>query len=132
MDIRFLAVAEVITIHDDMIQRYGGGTGIREISLLESAVSMPEATFGEVFLHDSLPSMAAAYCFHLVSNHPFVDGNKRVGAAAAVVFLKLNGWALVAEQDAYADVVLKVAAGEMDKRGITDFFIRHSNPPTSS
>ena len=55
-----------------------------------------------------------------------------MGAAAAVVFLKLDGWALVAEQDAYADVVLKVAAGEIDKPALTDFFIRHSNPPGSS
>ncbi len=132
MAIVFLTVAEIIEIHRDVIDRYGGGTGMRDIGLLESAASMPEATFGNTFLHKNLPSMAAAYCFHLVCNHPFVDGNKRVGAAAAVVFLKINGWAFTADQDDYSDVVLRVASSEMDKQSLSDFFERHASPPAPS
>ena len=128
----FVRVGEMMEINSDVIEGYGGGTGIRDIGLLESAASMPEATFGNTFLHKNLPSMAAAYCFHLVCNHPFVDGNKRVGAAAAVVFLKMNGWAFTADQDDYSDAVLRVASSEMDKQSLSDFFERHASPPAPS
>ena len=73
-----------------------------------------------------MPSMAAAYCFHLVANHPFVDGNKRVGAAAASVFLEMNGWTLAAEQMVFADVVLSVASGRADKQAALTFFKQHA------
>jgi death-on-curing protein len=125
MAITFLSIAEVMAIHEDMIHRYGGSLGLRDLPLLESAVGMPEATFGGQYLHDGIPSMAAAYCFHLVANHPFIDGNKRVGAAANV-FLEMKGWALDSDNDSYAEFVPGVASGRIDKREATSFFELHS------
>lgn len=74
-------------IHQDQIVRYGGQPGTRDLVLLNSALAMPAATFGDVYLHTSLFEMAAAYLFHLVQNHPFNDGNKRTGAVTAIIFL---------------------------------------------
>jgi death on curing protein len=90
--------------------------------LLKSAIAMPAATFGGQFLHADLCEMAAAYLFHLVQNHPFIDGNKRVGAVAADVFLHINGRELVADQDDYADLVLSVASGVTSKSAVAEFF----------
>ena len=90
MDPTFLTLDEVIEIHREMINRYGGSDGIRDKGLLESAVSTPQASFGDQFLHSDIFHMAGAYLFHIVKNHPFIDGNKRTGAMAAFVFLKLN------------------------------------------
>lgn len=128
MAITFLSLAEVVAIHEDMIHRYGGSLGLRDLPLLESAVGMPQATFGGQYLHDGIPAMAAAYCFHLVANHPFIDGNKRVGAAAASVFLEMNEWTLETDNDSYAEFVLAVASGRIDKRVATDFFGQHARP----
>jgi len=122
----FLTLGEVLAIHESVIHQYGGSLGVRDLALLESAVGMPQATFGGQYLHADMPSMAAAYCFHLVANHPFVDGNKRVGAAAASVFLEMNGWTLAAEQMVFADVVLSVASGRADKQAALTFFKQHA------
>ena len=84
----FLSAGDVIEIHADQIQRYGGSLGIRDVGLLHSALGMPEAGFGDQYLHAGLFEMAAAYFYHIVQNHPFIDGNKRTGAMAAFVFLK--------------------------------------------
>ena len=79
---RFLTKEYVTAIHADQINKYGGGQGLRDVGLLESALAQPRATFGGEWLHPTLFDMAAAYLFHLVENHPFLDGNKRVGAKA--------------------------------------------------
>jgi death-on-curing protein len=89
--IRFLSVDEVVQLHEDQIRPYGGASGLRDISLLESAVAQPAATFEGRDLHPDLIDKAAAYAFHLCCDHPFVDGNKRVALASALVFLDLNG-----------------------------------------
>ena len=86
----FLALDELVEIHRDQVARYGGARGIRDLGLLQSAIAQPCATFGGRYLHADLFEMAAAYLFHVVQNHPFIDGNKRVGAVAAIVFLELN------------------------------------------
>nr|MDD5699375.1 type II toxin-antitoxin system death-on-curing family toxin [Victivallaceae bacterium] len=88
----FLSLAEVLEIHQDQLVRYGGEAGIRDLGLLKSAISMPSATYGGEFLHSDIYEMAAAYLFHIVQNHPFLDGNKRTGAVAMLVFLILNGY----------------------------------------
>jgi len=118
----FLSLAEVVAIHSDQIERYGGAPGVRDWGLLKSAVAMPAATFDGTYLHADLTSMAAAYLFHLVQNHAFVDGNKRVGAVAAAVFLALNDGNLVADEDEYAELVISVARGETSKSDIAEFF----------
>ena len=90
MRILFLTLAEVVEIHQDSIARYGGSPGIRSQGLLESALAQPAAMFGGEYLHAFPHEMGAAYLFHLVMNHPFVDGNKRIGAMTARVFLLIN------------------------------------------
>lgn len=128
MAITFLSLAEVVAIHEDMVRRYGGSPCIRDLPLLESAVGMPQATFGGQYPHDGIPATAAAYCFHLVANHPFIDGNKRVGAAAASVFLEMNEWVLEADNASYSELVLGVASGSIDKRAATVFYEQHARP----
>jgi death on curing protein len=121
----FLTLDEVVAINKNQIERYGGAIGVRDWGLLKSAIAMPAATFGGQWLHADLCEMAAAVLYHLVQNHPFIDGNKRVGAVAADVFLTLNGMQLAADQDAYADLVLSVARGETSKSAVAEFF--HDN-----
>src|SRR6266550_2143606 len=104
----FLEFAEVVELHNSRIRLYGGSEGIRDLGLLEAALAMPKASFGGQFLHEDLYAMAAAYLFHLVMNHPFVDGNKRIGLAAAILFLNYNGIELIAEIDSLTDLVLSV------------------------
>lgn len=88
---RFLTVAEVLDLHRMQLQRFGGGDGVRSPGLLESAVAQAEASFAGQLLNPGLFDQAAAYLFHLVRNHPFLDGNKRTGLLAALVFLDQNG-----------------------------------------
>ena len=123
----FLTSAEIIEIHDYQIEHFGGGEGLRDIELLKSAIGMPSATFGGEYLHPTILEMAAAYLYHLVENHPFVDGNKRVGAMAALIFLDLNGYDFDASNAEFTDMVLKVASGEMLKAEITLFFRQHTH-----
>jgi death-on-curing protein len=82
---------------------------------------MPSATYGGQFMHTDICEMAAAYLFHLVKNHPFVDGNKRVGAVAAFVFLALNGFDFDAPEDDFAEMVLSIACGIFDKADVAVF-----------
>ena len=123
----FLTFAEIIEIHDYQISHFGGASGVRDIELLKSAIGMPSATFGGEYLHPSIIEMAAAYLYHLVENHPFVDGNKRVGAMAALVFLDLNGYEFDASDADFTAMVLKVASGEMMKSEISMFLRRHAH-----
>ena len=118
----FLSVENVIEIPADQIHRYGGSLGIRDVELLHSALGMPEAGVGDQYLHADLFQMAAAYLYHIVQNHSFIDGNKRTGAMAAFVFLKLNGFTLVADESVFETLVLQAAQGQVGKDAIADFF----------
>lgn len=122
----FLRIEDVLRIHEDQIERYGGSPDLRDPGLLASAVETPRASFEGRFLHGDLFEMAAAYLFHIVQNHPFVDGNKRTGAAAALVFLDLNGIELEIADDALVEHVLAIAQGQLAKPEITDFLRRHA------
>lgn len=123
---QFLSIEDVIDIHADQIDRYGGSLGVRDVELLQSAIGMPEAGFGDHYLHADLFEMAAAYLYHIVQNHPFIDGNKRTGAMAAFVFLKLNGLTLDADESVFESLVLRTAQGQTDKSAIAEFFRKHS------
>ena len=125
MTVVFLTLDEVLALHADQIERYGGRPGIRDIGLLQSALGVPTATFEGRFLHGSLHEMAAAYLFHLVRDHPFVDGNKRVGLAALLVFLGLNSLWLEADPAELEHLVREVAAGKISKAEIAVFVQRH-------
>lgn len=121
MNPTFLSLDEVLALHADQISRYGGETGVRDLALLQSALAMPHARFGGEWLHPSLPEKAAAYLFHLVRSHPFVDGNKRAGLMCALAFLGLNDVELVSEPDELLEVVLGVAEGRTDKAQVAVF-----------
>ena len=97
--IRFLTLSDIQLIHSDQIRNYGGMAGVRDLSLLSSALAMPESSFEGKYLHDDIIGMAAAYGFHICQNHPFIDGNKRTALASALVFLDLNGTELDDPQD---------------------------------
>ena len=114
----FLALDEILEIHDDQIQRYGGDAGIRDRGLLESAIAMPQQSFGGQYLHKDIFEMAAAYAFHLAESQAFVDGNKRTGLATAYVFLSLNGFRLVEQDDRLYEAMIAVGTHRMDKAGL--------------
>ncbi len=122
MAIDFLRIDDVLAIHRDQIERYGGETGVRDVGLLESAVTMPAVRFGQEMAHPDIFQMAAAYMFHIVQNHPFVDGNKRTGAVAAVVFLSLNEIDLEPDEEGLEAITMAVAEGRADKDRIAEFF----------
>ena len=122
MNPTFLTVEDVLALHDLHLQKYGGSAGTRDAGLLESAASQAQAGFGGVYLHDDLASMAAAYLFSLVKNHPFVDGNKRAGLAAALTFLDLNGIAIDHSSAVLYDATMAVAEGRLDKDGLAAIF----------
>jgi death-on-curing protein len=122
----FLSLGEVLEIHRDQIERYGGDPGIRDLGLLQSALAMPAAGFGGRYLHSDLFAMAAAYLFHIVQNHPFADGNKRTGAVAALVFLSLNDIEIDADEEEFESMVLSVAQGRSDKAAVTEFFRKYA------
>jgi len=129
----FLRLDEAVEIHNDQIKRYGGLPGIRDLELLKSAIAMPSVGFGGAYLHTDIFEMAAAYLFHIVRNHPFIDGNKRTGAASAVVFLKMNGMELYTEEDTLVKLVFSVAEGKTDKAEIITFIRKYTiNNPTSN
>lgn len=88
---RYISLSEVLELHRRIIEESGGSTGVRDLGGLESAIAQPRMTFGGRDLYPTLIEKAAALCFSLVQNHPFIDGNKRVGHAAMEVMLILNG-----------------------------------------
>jgi death on curing protein len=124
----FLSLDEILEMHEQQIERYGGSPGLRDVAGLESAVATPQATFDGEFLHATIPAMAAAYLFHLCQNHAFIDGNKRVGANAAIAFLFMNDWEPSFDPEELVEVVLAVASGELGKARLTEIFESHCEP----
>jgi death-on-curing protein len=123
--IRFLGLDEVLAIHRDQVERYGGKEGVRDLGLLESAVAAPEATFDGEYLHGTLPEMAAAYLYHLAQNHPFLDGNKRVAAASMFLFLYVNDLELECTEDELVELTLGVASSKVTKAEVAVFLAAH-------
>lgn len=118
----FLELDQILRLHQDLIDRYGGDHGTRDIGLLQSAIAQPQASFGGQVLHADVFEMAGAYLYHIVQNHPFIDGNKRTGAAAAIVFLAINDIKITADEDGLVDLTLAVATGQAGKSRIAEFF----------
>lgn len=112
---RFLSIDDVLALHERQIERYGGGAGIRDLGLLQSAVALASASFDGAWLHASLEEMAAAYLFHLAQNHPFVDGNKRTAAVAMIVFLRINNLMPTFSEDELVDLTMAVASSTCSK-----------------
>lgn len=128
MNPTFLALDEILESHAEQITNYGGMPGVRDLGLLQSAIAQPEAQFSGQYLHADLFEMAAAYLYHIVSNHPFLDGNKRVGLESTLVFLEINGQSINATDDELVDLVLRTAQSQTSKNDIAAFFRTHAAP----
>jgi len=123
----FLTLDDVLLLHRDQVDLYGGEHGVRDLGLLQSAIAMPQASFGGEPLHKDLFEMAAAYLFHIVKNHPFLDGNKRTGTVAALAFLDLNGIQIDAPKGSIYDLTMSVAKGDAGKTEVAEFFRKHAH-----
>lgn len=122
---RYLTLEEIISLHAKLIIRSGGSPGLRDRGALESAVAQPEMSFGGEDLYPTIAEKAAALGHSLIQNHCFVDGNKRVGHTAMEVFLVLNGYEIEASVDEQEQVVLSVASGQTDRRGLGEWLNEH-------
>ncbi len=121
--ISYITFEYVIKIHDELIREYGGRPGILHEGLLHSALEMPKARFNGKDLHRTIFDKTSAYLFHMIQNHPFVDGNKRTAAMTALVFLTSNDKRdFCVFENPYQDVILKVAQGVITKKEIAIFF----------
>lgn len=123
---RYLSLGEVIRLHQMLIESSGGAPGLRDLGLLHSALAQPRATFAGNDLHPTLLGKAAALCASLVQNHPFVDGNKRVGHAAMATFLLLNGLDITATIDEQEALILDLAAGRSRREDVLAWLENHT------
>lgn len=128
---RHLSLAEVTELHRLVIETSGGAHGVRDLGALESAIAQPRMTFGGQDLYPTPVAKAAALGFALVQNHPFLDGNKRVGHAAMETFLVLNGFEVAAGDDEQEALMLGLAAGELDRSELVSWLREHIRPRDS-
>jgi death-on-curing protein len=120
--IQYLSVEQVLALHGALVRAFGGGAGLRDRGGLKAAVARPAATFGGEDVYDDLAAKAAALMHSLVLNHPFVDGNKRVGVAAAELFLSCNRQLLSATDDELEVLTLAVAQGAIEAEALAIWF----------
>jgi death on curing protein len=130
-DIRWLTQRMVIAFHEETLRRHGGGTGLRDEALLESALARPlhRATYDDT---TTIFDLTAEYCAGIVGNHPFVDGNKRTGLLAAVVFLSLNGYEFEADEADIVTMIEALASGDIELNDLSRWFARNSTVSTST
>ncbi len=122
---RYLTLAEVLALYHRVITQSGGAAGIRDLGALESALAQPRMTFGGRDLYPSLIEKASALAFSLVQNHPFVDGNKRLGHAALETFLLLNGYEIQATVDEQEHLLLELATGKITRDHLMNWLGGH-------
>jgi death-on-curing protein len=125
---KFLTFNQVLSLHKLQINQFGGSHGVKDDGLLLSALAQPESGFGDEYFHKDLYEMAAAYLFHLVKNHAFHDGNKRIAALSAAIFLQVNGFMLTANEDEFEKLVMDAAQSLVNKEQIADFFRNNTSP----
>lgn len=118
---KFITLEETIIIHQDQIEAFGGTDGIRDRGLLESALAQPQASFGGQFLHQTIYEQAAAYLYHIVMNHPFLDGNKRTAFAVMDTFIRINGYVLTLTNEEAYELVMQTARKQINKDEIKVF-----------
>lgn len=127
MAVHFIPDDIVLTIHADLLQRYGGQLGVRDRNLLESALAQPKMRVGGRYAHETIFEKAAAYGNHVCKNHPFIDGNKRVAFVLMDVFLQKNGWEIVSlEEEAYS-MMMNLASGKLTKAQLAPWLKEHSS-----
>lgn len=121
-----LSIPQIVMMHRALVKETGGTDGIRDETLLDSAVNAPFQTFGGEYLYKSLEAKAARLGYSLIKNHPFVDGNKRIGMLAMMVFLELNGVSLTCTDRDIVETGLRLASGEMDDKEFLEWILQHS------
>jgi death-on-curing protein len=122
---RYLSLREIFELHDKVIEISCGAKGIRDMKALESSIHQPRLTFDQTDLYPDIVVKAAALCFFLVMDHPFVDGNKRIGHAAMEIFLILNGFEIEASIDEQENIILELADGRLDREKLTAWLNDH-------
>ena len=120
-----LSKPQILLLHEQLIAETGGSSGLRDEGMLDSALNAPFQTFSGKDVYPSLQQKAARLCFGLVKNHPFIDGNKRIGAHAMLVFLALNGVELQHSQEELSDIILQAAAGEIETKDLLNWILLH-------
>ena len=120
-----LSKSQVLLLHEQLVAETGGSPGLRDEGMLDSALNAPFQTFGGEDVYPSLQQKAAHLCFGLVKNHPFVDGNKRIGAHVMLVFLALNGIELQYTQTELSDIILQLAAGTIQSSDLLNWILTH-------
>lgn len=127
MKIIYLSTTQVLAIHDQILKRFEGSTGLRDLSLIESAVGRPQATFDQTDLYVSIFEKAAALLQSLLKNHPFVDGNKRTALTSAAIFLELNGYILNNSHDEEVAFALDVNNQRLSVEEISKWLQSHTS-----
>jgi len=124
-NILFLTIDEIVRINELHIALFGGRHGIRDFALLDSAVQRPQASFGGKFVYQEIYTMAAVYAHGIIKNHPFIDGNKRTGMAAALVFLNANDYEVTLSNDDVYDIGIDLATSEISYEVLAEIFKDH-------
>ncbi|CAN5403813.1 type II toxin-antitoxin system death-on-curing family toxin [soil metagenome] len=124
----YLTVEDALNFHRMSLHSFGGGQGVRDASLLESAIEQARQTFGGQPLYATIPEVSASYLHSIVVNHPFVDGNKRTGLFCAAVFLEINGFELSMTDDEAEKMTLEVAKGEFKRPELSELISSHVVP----
>ena len=120
-----LSKKQILMLHSQLISQTGGIDGVRDEALLESAIGAPFQSFGDQDIYPSIQQKAARLCFGLVKNHAFLDGNKRIGAHAMLVFLALNKIELKYTQTELSNIILEIASGEKSFDDLLKWIITH-------
>ena len=125
---KYLHPKQVLYLYQQIIKQTGGTIGLRDAGLLDSAIHRPRATFGGHDLYPDLFSKAAALGHSVISNHPFIDGNKRIGFETMRLMLRLNGYDIRTSDEAKFDFVIDIAKGKLTEQAIADWLTQHSRP----
>lgn len=122
---RVPTIDQVLELHGDVVKRSGGTQGVRSMTALESALAQPQMTFEGCDMYPTMEKKAAALCFSMVNNHPFLDGNKRVGYATTETFLLMNGYELSTSVDNAERAMLSLASGNLTREQLADWIKNH-------
>ncbi len=128
---RYITIAEVLLLHSRILQQSGGGSGMRDLAALESALAQPKMSVGSVDAYPTLVGKVAALGYSLANNHPFIDGNKRIAHASMEVFLLLNGAEIVADVDEQESTMLKLASGQLSRADLKHWLEKHISDPAA-
>jgi death on curing protein len=126
--VRYLTLGEVLELHASLVATSGGGSGVRDLGRIQSALAQPMTTFAGEDLYPTVVDKAGALGFALVQGHAFLDGNKRIGHASMEVFLILNGFEVVASVDDQERTILAVASGSMSREAFTEWLASRVRP----